>query len=110
MNDEDIKFVTNLGNILSFVDLQKIYETWEHDGSIMQKANLLNLGYVSLITHPAIFLTKDNACEELKAASVCHFMGKIRQRSYKGKDRWRRRKIVSCNKINRTSTTYISIR
>ena len=55
MNDEDIKFVTNLGNILSFVDLQKIYETWEHDGSIMQKANLLNLGYVSLITHPAIF-------------------------------------------------------
>lgn len=72
MNDEDLKFVTNLGNILSFVDLQKIYETWESDGSIMQKANLLNLGYVSLITHPAIFLTKDNACEELKAASVCH--------------------------------------
>jgi len=72
MNEEDLKFITNLGQILSFVDLQKIYEAWERDGSIMQKANLLNIGYVSLISHPAIFLTKDNACEELKAASVCH--------------------------------------
>ena len=72
MNEEDLKFITDLSKILSFVDLQKIYETWERDGSIMQKANLLNLGYVSLISHPAIFLTKDKACEELRAASVCH--------------------------------------
>ena len=55
MNEEDLKFITALSKILSFVDLQKIYETWERDGSIMQKANLLNLGYVSLISHPAIF-------------------------------------------------------
>lgn len=55
MNEEDLKFITDLCKIPSFVDLQKIYETWERDGSIMQKANLLNLGYVSLISHPAIF-------------------------------------------------------
>jgi hypothetical protein len=72
MNEQDMEFITNLGNILSFVDLQKIYETWEHDGSIIQKGSLLQLGYVSLISHPAIFLTKDDACKELKAANVCH--------------------------------------
>ena len=72
MNDVDMEFITNLGKILSFVDLQKIFETWEHDGSIAQKGSLLQIGYISLISHPAIFLTEDNACEELKAASVCH--------------------------------------
>lgn len=72
MHEEDMEFITNLDKILSFVDLQKIYETWERDGSIAQKSILLRLGYVSLLSHPAIFLTKENACEELKAANVCH--------------------------------------
>ena len=70
MREEDMEFITNLDKILSFVDLQKIYKTWERDGSIAQKANLLQLGYVSILSHPAIFLTKENACEELKAANV----------------------------------------
>ena len=58
MHEEDMEFITSLEKILSFVDLQKIYETWERDGSIAQKANLLQLGYVSILSHPAIFLTK----------------------------------------------------
>ena len=72
MHEEDMEFITNIDKILSFVDLQKIYETWEREGSIAQKTNLLRVGYVSLLSHPAIFLTKENACEELKAAKVCH--------------------------------------
>lgn len=72
MNEQDMEFITNLGKILSFVDLQRIFETWELEGSITQKGSLLQVGYVSLISHPAIFLTKDDACKELKAASVCH--------------------------------------
>lgn len=72
MNPEDLEFITNLDKILSFVDLQKIFETWERDGSIANKKNLLQLGYVSLISHPAIFLTKENACDEINAANVCH--------------------------------------
>lgn len=72
MNEVDMEFITNLGKILSFVDLQKIFEAWEQDGSIIQKGSMLQIGYISLISHPAIFLTEDSACEELKAASVCH--------------------------------------
>lgn len=36
------------------------------------KSLIAPIGYVSLISHPAIFLTEDMACEELKAANVCH--------------------------------------
>ena len=66
MHEDDMEFITNLDKILSFVDLQKIYETWERDGSIAQKANLLQLGYVSLLSHLPYFWQKRMLTRNLK--------------------------------------------
>ena len=68
----DMDFFNKISDIHSFVVLQEIFESWVKEGVINEKALELQLGYTSLITYPSIYLTKDNAVQEIAAAKVCH--------------------------------------
>ena len=68
----DMDFFNKMSDIHSFVVLQEIFESWVKEGVINEKALELQLGYTSLITYPSIYLTKDNAVQEIAAAKVCH--------------------------------------
>lgn len=68
----DMDFINKLNEIQSFVELQKIFESWIEEDVIDEKASYLILGYVSLITFPSIYLTNENAAKEIEAANICH--------------------------------------
>lgn len=68
----DMDFLDKMGEIHSFIMLQEIYESWISKGVISEKAMELQLGYVSLISHPTIYLTSNGAEREIAAAKTCH--------------------------------------
>ena len=68
----DMDFINKMSDIHSFVELQKIFESWINEGVINEKAIELEFGYSSLIAYPSIYLTKDGAKREIEAAMKCH--------------------------------------
>lgn len=68
----DMDFINKLKDIRSFVELEKIYESWIEGEVINDKVNELQMGYLSLITYPSIYLTDENAATEIEAVNACH--------------------------------------
>ena len=68
----DMDFINKLSEIQSFVTLKEIFESWINDGVIDERGTEIQLGYVSLITYPSIYLTKDDAEREIAAAKDCY--------------------------------------
>ena len=68
----DMDFIHKLTEIQSFVTLKDIFESWVKDGVIDERGSEIQLGYVSLISYPSIYLTKDGAEREIAAAKDCY--------------------------------------
>lgn len=68
----DLDFFNRMRDIHSFVALLEIFESWRSEGVIDKKADEIQMGYISLITYPSIYLTKDSAEKEIAAAKACH--------------------------------------
>lgn len=68
----DMDFIHKLAEIQSFVTLKEIFESWIKDGVIDERGSEIQLGYVSLISYPSIYLTKDGAEREIAAAKDCY--------------------------------------
>ena len=64
----DMDFIHKLTEIQSFVTLKEIFESWVKDGVIDERGSEIQLGYVSLISYPSIYLTKDGAEREIAEA------------------------------------------
>lgn len=65
-------FAQQLLNIKSFIELKQLYLKWIEDGVIQDKADLLQLGYASLIVYPSLYLKPEGTTEELEAAKECY--------------------------------------
>lgn len=68
----EIKDLEEIQKITSFTELQKKFENLIRDGKAEENKELFEIGYASLISYPAIVLTKDFTQEELYAAQQCH--------------------------------------
>ncbi|WP_281641765.1 hypothetical protein [Hoylesella loescheii] len=68
----DTDFIQQLQDIKSFTELKNLYQGWADDGVIQDRADLLQLGYVSLISYPSIYLNSEGTTEEIEAAKVCY--------------------------------------
>lgn len=68
----DQDFIKKLAEIQSFVTLKEIFESWVRDGVIEDKGDDIQIGYVSLISYPSIYLTKEGADKEIAAAKDCY--------------------------------------
>ena len=68
----EIKDLEEIQKITSFTELQKKFEDLIRDGKAEENKELFEIGYASLISYPAIVLTKDFTQEELSAAQQCH--------------------------------------
>ena len=68
----EIKDLEEIQKITSFTELKKKFEDLIRDGKAEENKELFEIGYASLISYPAIVLTKDFTQEELYAAKQCH--------------------------------------
>lgn len=68
----EIKDLEEIQKITSFTELQKKFEELICDGKAEENNELFTFGYSSLISYPAIVLTKDFTKEEFDAAQKCH--------------------------------------
>lgn len=66
--EEKIEELEELQKIYSFSKLQEKFEKWELAGQLEDRKELFVMGYSSLISYPAIVLTKDFTADELRAA------------------------------------------
>lgn len=70
--EEKIEELEELQKIYSFSKLQEKFEKWELAGQLEDRKELFVMGYSSLISYPAIVLTKDFTADELRAAQRCY--------------------------------------
>ena len=70
--EEKIEELEELQKIYSFSKLQEKFEKWELAGQLEDYKDLFVMGYSSLISYPAIVLTKDFTADELRAAQRCY--------------------------------------
>lgn len=68
----EIKDLEEIQKITSFTELQKKFEELICEGKAEESNELFEIGYASLISYPAIILTKNFSKEELVAAQQCH--------------------------------------
>lgn len=68
----EIKDLEEIQKITSFTKLQEKFDEWIRDGKVEDNKELFEIGYTSLISYPAIVLTKELTKEELYAAQQCH--------------------------------------
>ena len=68
----EIKDLEEIQKITSFTELQRKFEDLIRDGKAEENNELFTFGYGSLISYPAIVLTKDFTKEEFDAAQKCH--------------------------------------
>lgn len=68
----DIKDLEEIQKITSFTELQKKFDKLIGDGKAEENMELFEIGYASLISYPAIVLTKNFTQEEVCAAQQCY--------------------------------------
>lgn len=68
----DIKKLEEIKEITSFTKLKDKFDEWIKDGLAEENKELFEIGYASLISYPAIVLTKEFTKYELYAAQQCY--------------------------------------
>lgn len=68
----NIKDLEEIQKITSFSELHKKFEELIRDGKAEDNKELFEIGYASLISYPAIVLTKNFTKEEVYAAQQCY--------------------------------------
>lgn len=68
----EIEEITRLQNTTTFTGLNSIFEEWISKGKAEQNKELFLLGYTSLMSYPAIVMTKTLAPKEVPAANKAY--------------------------------------